>query len=82
MVRMAGLEPARTKREILSLLCLPIPPHPHNWRLGVFHDTAEAEQVMLHKAFPFLNLTIILYHKLFSLSILFLKKIFGGQSGT
>ena len=27
VVPMAGLEPARTKRQILSLLCLPIPPH-------------------------------------------------------
>ncbi len=26
MVRLAGIEPARTRREILSLLCLPIPP--------------------------------------------------------
>ena len=30
MVRTAGLEPARSNlREILSLLCLPIPPRPH-----------------------------------------------------
>lgn len=29
MVRVAGLEPARPlSRKILSLVCLPIPPHP------------------------------------------------------
>ena len=27
LVPMTGLEPVRTKRQILSLLCLPIPPH-------------------------------------------------------
>ena len=26
---MTGLEPVRTRRQILSLLCLPIPPHGH-----------------------------------------------------
>ena len=30
-MRVAGLEPARDfSREILSLLCLPIPPYPHS----------------------------------------------------
>lgn len=30
ILRVAGLEPARScPREILSLLCLPIPPYPH-----------------------------------------------------
>lgn len=29
MVGKKGLEPSRTKRQILSLLCLPIPPQPH-----------------------------------------------------
>ena len=38
------------RHKILSLGCLPVPTHPHDWRLGVYHDTAEAERVMLHKA--------------------------------
>ena len=29
MVRVTGLEPARRGHQILSLACLPIPPHPH-----------------------------------------------------
>ena len=29
MVRVEGLEPPRTRRQILSLVRLPIPPHPH-----------------------------------------------------
>jgi hypothetical protein len=29
LVSAAGIEPARYKREILSLLCLPIPPRGH-----------------------------------------------------
>ena len=36
MVRVAGLEPARLQnRQILSLLRLPIPPHPHILAEGV-----------------------------------------------
>ena len=32
LVRMTGVEPARRRRQILSLVRLPIPPHPHlNW---------------------------------------------------
>jgi hypothetical protein len=34
MVPPPGLEPGRTRREILSLLCLPIPP----WRLGASEE--------------------------------------------
>ena len=50
MVPLPGLEPVlNCFRQILSLLCLPFHPYPMYWRLGVYHDTAEAECIMLHK---------------------------------
>lgn len=37
LVRMAGLEPATVRRQILSLMCMPIPPHSHTpFILGIY----------------------------------------------
>ena len=65
---MTGLEPVRTRRQILSLLCLPIPPHGHVSQ-GVISELNRIAIFFAEKSFipklccgnAFLNLTYILY---------------------
>ncbi len=62
MVRAAGLEPARKKREILSLLCLPF----HHARIKIFCLTISKSNADF-SAYMYNNTTLCECQELFSL---------------
>lgn len=50
LVRMTGVEPVIPRAaDFKSAAYANSATSAYNWRLGVYHDTAEAERVMLHK---------------------------------
>ena len=75
-----GFEPIRLAAGDFKSPVSAVPPRPHNWRLGVYHDTAEAERVMLRKVEEvFLSLSqpyILSIAQIFEFVKSFLKSFF------